>query len=401
MKFNRKKFWDNYKIQFGAIGEKEQGIVPGIEFLLKGFETYHGWWADVRHIAYALATTKYETAHTFHPVREAYWLSETWRQNNLRYYPWYGRGYVQLTWERNYEAMNEKLPKHFPEFIEQFEQESGKKFNLMDADQVMHPAIAFGIMTVGMFRGSFTGKAFKHYINDSKTDYKEARRIINGTDKQNTIASIAVKFEKVLRASLVTETFTDLQDGELLDIPNQIEEFEPVPNQVDDIPAVDQSTTNTATDEVSDQPTEADAKQSTPSASGSAQTNIEIESRPQIIENAVVKPDGKGFMSRMWKKLTGVAGGNVTFDIASEKIQQAGALGLSQETWTKITYTVVIASLIYIAYELYHYWMEQKREREITSNLVSANSGDNKIVTLVNKDEIDYVKSKGVNIVYR
>ncbi|MGR9074141.1 MAG: peptidoglycan-binding protein, partial [Gammaproteobacteria bacterium] len=54
-------------------------------------------------VSYVLATTQWETAQTFRPVKEAYWLSEDWRKNNLRYFPYYGRGYVQLTWEKNYE----------------------------------------------------------------------------------------------------------------------------------------------------------------------------------------------------------------------------------------------------------------------------------------------------------
>ena len=54
--------------------------------------------------AYIMATAWWETAHTVEPVKEAYWVknAEAWRKKNLRYYPWYGRGYVQLTWERNY-----------------------------------------------------------------------------------------------------------------------------------------------------------------------------------------------------------------------------------------------------------------------------------------------------------
>jgi hypothetical protein len=55
-------------------------------------------------IAYILATTEWETGHTFKPVKEAFRRSEQWRRTNLRYYPYYGRGYVQLTWKRNYEA---------------------------------------------------------------------------------------------------------------------------------------------------------------------------------------------------------------------------------------------------------------------------------------------------------
>lgn len=52
--------------------------------------------------AAAIGTICIETASTFKPVREAFWLDEEWRRRNLRYYPWYGRGYIQLTWESNY-----------------------------------------------------------------------------------------------------------------------------------------------------------------------------------------------------------------------------------------------------------------------------------------------------------
>lgn len=50
-----------------------------------------------------------ETASTFEPVREAFWLDEAWRAANLRYYPFYGRGFIQLTWESNYRAYTDKL----------------------------------------------------------------------------------------------------------------------------------------------------------------------------------------------------------------------------------------------------------------------------------------------------
>lgn len=50
----------------------------------------------------AIGTVAIETASTFKPVREAFWLSEEWRRDNLRYYPFYGRGHIQLTWDYNY-----------------------------------------------------------------------------------------------------------------------------------------------------------------------------------------------------------------------------------------------------------------------------------------------------------
>jgi hypothetical protein len=49
-----------------------------------------------------LATIAIETAHTFKPVQEAFWLDDAWRYANLRYAPYWGRGYVQLTWLENY-----------------------------------------------------------------------------------------------------------------------------------------------------------------------------------------------------------------------------------------------------------------------------------------------------------
>ncbi len=60
-------------------------------------------------LAAAVATVAIETATKFEPVREAFWLTEEWRQQNLRYWPYYGRGYPQLTWEENYKAYGDAL----------------------------------------------------------------------------------------------------------------------------------------------------------------------------------------------------------------------------------------------------------------------------------------------------
>lgn len=67
--------------------------------------------ADYNTCRAAIATVAIETAHTFLPVREAYWLddrygyewAEDWRRRNLRYWPYYGRGLIQLTWQSNYQ----------------------------------------------------------------------------------------------------------------------------------------------------------------------------------------------------------------------------------------------------------------------------------------------------------
>lgn len=63
-------------------------------------------------LAGALGTICIETASSFEPVAEAYYLgagAEAWRKANLRYWPYYGRGYCQLTWLETYRAAGEYI----------------------------------------------------------------------------------------------------------------------------------------------------------------------------------------------------------------------------------------------------------------------------------------------------
>jgi hypothetical protein len=139
--------------------------------------------------AYILATAYWETARTMRPVKEAYWLSEAWRARNLRYYPWYGRGFVQLTWKYNYEKAGKIL-----------------KLDLTtNPDRVMEPAISAAILVKGSVEGWFTGRKLSDYIGDNKLDYVSARRVINGTDKAFEIAKIALEYKKALEAEASKE----------------------------------------------------------------------------------------------------------------------------------------------------------------------------------------------------
>lgn len=131
--------------------------------------------------AYVLATAQWETAHTMEPVREAYWLSETWRKNNLRYYPWYGRGFVQLTWEDNYRRAQKEL---------------GLGTMLTDnPDAAMDPEIAADILVLGMKEGWFTGEKLSDYITLQRSDFRNARRIVNAMDKADQIATLAEDYD--------------------------------------------------------------------------------------------------------------------------------------------------------------------------------------------------------------
>lgn len=135
-------------------------------------------------LAYLLATARWETNHTIEPVKEAYWLSEQWREDNLRYYPWYGRGFVQLTWDYNYKKADDKL--------------SLGGSLIANPDRAMEPGIAADILVLGCMEGWFTGKKIPDYIDLQHSDFVNARRVVNGTDKASEIAEIAKDYDAAL-----------------------------------------------------------------------------------------------------------------------------------------------------------------------------------------------------------
>lgn len=156
----------------------------GLEFLLSQLENDTRI-TDKRQHAYMLATVKHETAHTYQPIEE-------YGKGKGRRYgapdlttgqTYYGRGYVQLTWKRNYETMTRLL-----------------KIDLVNKPELaLDPHNAYQIMSLGMHDGFFTGKCLDQYINNKVTDYINARRIINGTDKAAAVAKIARVFESALK----------------------------------------------------------------------------------------------------------------------------------------------------------------------------------------------------------
>jgi hypothetical protein len=190
---NPKAFFDSV-CECGILGKKlKPDQERGLEAVLRAAKAAD-W--PLAFAAYALATACHETAYTMQPVREAFWLSENWRRTHLRYFPFYGRGYVQLTWKANYERADREL------------ELSGRlKDNL---DLAMDPDIAAKIMVKGMQEGWFAGdkKGGRHTLarhlaaNGAATlaQFTSARRIINGTDKAGKIADEAIKFQTALQA---------------------------------------------------------------------------------------------------------------------------------------------------------------------------------------------------------
>jgi predicted chitinase len=100
---------------------------------------------------------------------------------------YYGRGYVQLTWEKNYKTIGKALG-------------MGEELHV-HPEKVLEPAVAYKIMSYGMRNGTFTGKKLSNYISGTTADYYNARRIINGVDKAQLIQGYAETLEQLLRLS--------------------------------------------------------------------------------------------------------------------------------------------------------------------------------------------------------
>lgn len=312
MKVNRKKFFDGFKKNFDS--SLDQAQVGGIEFLLTSFEN-EPLWKDVRHIAYALATIYHETAASMLPVEEGYYLGRRAKafQKTLRYYPHYGRGYVQLTWERNYVKAGKALGVDFV-----------KSPNL-----VMRPDYSFQILTRGMFEGWFTGKKLSTYIHGSVCDYVGARKIINGTDKAGLIAGYARLFEKLLKDSGLSQS-----------------------------PAVQTASKTSPTDELqnSEAPTPTEGTIETTKIDGQAVIEKTTDTPGTVELPPQEDYKGIGLFAVLKKDITAVGGGNLSFQSLQVYAEQASGW----PPWiisliTKVATIAIVLGIAWLVFRFAHY----------------------------------------------
>ena len=160
-----------------------QPQVDGIEAILDYWRAnYPG--GDRRWLAYILATAHHETDRTMQPIEE-------YDKGGARLYAqrdpetgcaYYGRGFVQLTWRKNYRLAGDKLGidlEHQPEL----------------ACELGHAA---AILVRGMVEGWFTGARLDWYLTDTKHDWYNARRIVNGLDRANLVTGYAKNYFEAL-----------------------------------------------------------------------------------------------------------------------------------------------------------------------------------------------------------
>lgn len=188
MTLDRAKFFAHVRLKLGRLSQLQ---VEGFDAVLDAIDG-----APLSHQAYMLATAWHETGGAMQPVREAHWLSEAWRKKNLRYYPHYGRGYVQITWLRNYEWLDAAS-------AEDGLTKPGEI--LANLDLAMRPDIAALALRKGMEEGRYDadGKKMKDRLPMSgvatREQYIKARRLVNVNDKADMIEDYAQIFERGLR----------------------------------------------------------------------------------------------------------------------------------------------------------------------------------------------------------
>lgn len=143
---------------------------------------------DPNRVAYILGTCWHESR--FLPIEEIRARPGTKiAQFQARYWPsgFYGRGFVQLTWRRNY----------------------AKFSRILGVDLVGSPELALDVqiaakvLVQGMAQGLFTGVGLDKYFAPGKTpDWFNARKIVNGTFHADRVAKASIKILSVLLANL-------------------------------------------------------------------------------------------------------------------------------------------------------------------------------------------------------
>ena len=196
---DRKKFYSSLrKRDSGLFGTRlSQTQVTGMDGILDAF-VHHGD-GRAKTLAYALATAYHEVGARMVPVREGFAASdgaarravagrEYGRPAGPYGHVYYGRGHVQLTWERNYRETGEKLGVDL----------------VREPDRMLEPVLSARVLIEGLIDGRWNahGLGIAHYLpDDGPNDLKNARRTVNITDRWRTIAGHYRAFKAAIDAA--------------------------------------------------------------------------------------------------------------------------------------------------------------------------------------------------------
>jgi predicted chitinase len=196
-KVNRAKFFSAFRTQFRDPNKSQ----------VQGYDAIFDYWdksnlTDNRWLAYALATAFHETGEDLQPVREGFASSdqgsinevtslfnrgrigENYALREANGQSYFGRGLVQITFGDNYKRLGQAI---------------GIGNQLYDNPSLaLNMDIAVKILFKGMVDGLYTTHSFRKYFFEDRTDWVNARRIINGKDKADLIADYGQKFLRCL-----------------------------------------------------------------------------------------------------------------------------------------------------------------------------------------------------------
>ena len=193
MNISRRVFYDlaGQSVFNGALSAV---AIDNMEIILDYWFAKHAK-RPIEQLAYILATVRREVGSNMAPVRETFAKSDEEARTKLagkvyaqpageHGHAYYGRGYVQLTWLRNYERQQKKLGIPFVE----------------NPDLALRREHAINILVEGMLEGDFNeqGHGLGYYVNETRQDFFEARRTVNMLDHAKEIAGNARAFLEAL-----------------------------------------------------------------------------------------------------------------------------------------------------------------------------------------------------------
>lgn len=174
-------------------GAMTAGQVAGCESILDAWDR----WAphsDLRWIANSLGTVYHECSRTMQPIREiGKGKGRPYGVPDAAGRVYYGRGFVQLTWAANYKLADKRL-------------HEGGVLGAADSlvanpDLALRDDVAAAILVLGMVEGWFTHRKLSDYFAGTRSDWVDARRIINGSDRAALVASYGMAFYHALQSA--------------------------------------------------------------------------------------------------------------------------------------------------------------------------------------------------------
>ncbi|MGQ3209550.1 hypothetical protein [Shinella sp.] len=191
-------------------GKLSADQVRGMDAIIYGTEQI-----DSRGLAYALATAHHETGRKFVPVVENLNYSASGLLNTFSKYfskadaAKYARNPVAIA-NRAYanrmgngdEASGDGWLYRSRGAVMITGRANYAKFGLVKKPEAaLELDRSVTILLDGMIKGKFTGLKLSDYFNEKTTDWRNARRIINGLDRADDVADYAKKFHAALEAA--------------------------------------------------------------------------------------------------------------------------------------------------------------------------------------------------------